>query len=223
MTEVDQPGFGGGLEFTSPLGNESPFYVGGTFDVLQYGRRVTRFNEEIVVSVGSTIIDRIPVILDVTTSNSVMHFMGLFRFQAPTRFIKPYAEVTGGLQYMFTRTRVTDETQNRIFTSNQDNNEISASTQLRDFTYVFGGGAGFLIPLRSLSLDFKVHYLIGGKSNYYTRDQINQWSVEFSGSPNQYDPSNPDNIQLTQQLATPKNTQTDQLLIRVGIRIPIEN
>jgi len=222
-TEINRNGFGAGIEFTMPLWNDSPLYAGAAFDLVQYGKRVTRFNEEIVVRVGSTVIDRIPVVLDVTTSNNVMHFMGLFRFQAPTPYVKPYAELTGGLQYIYTRTRITDETTNRIFTSGQDNNEISASTQMSDFTYAFGGGVGILIPLRKLSLDFRAHYLIGGRANYYTRDQINQWTVEFSGSAGEFNPSNPENIELEQQLALPKNTQTDQLLFRVGVRIPIEN
>lgn len=221
MNEVDEVGFSAGFNVDFPLGKETPLRLGIGFDFLQYSSLTTRFNEEIVVRFGNTVIDRIPVILDVTTSNNILHFPISFRFQPDLQYVMPYAEVSGGLQYLYTRTKITDET--GMFTSDKDDNVINASTQQSDFTWFVAGAAGILIPFRQFSLELSGTYLMGGRAEYYTRADISDWTVEFTGSDaSDFDPGQPDNLILEQELPPLRRSVTDQMLFRIGFRIPIQ-
>jgi hypothetical protein len=87
---------------------------------------------------------------------------------------------------------------------------------------------GFIIaPWKNIGINIGAAYLYGGKTEYYDKSQISQWTVSFSGQSGSFNPNNPDpnSLNLQSDAATPRKSVTDMLIISAGVTfyIPAQN
>ena len=162
--------WGGGGRAGWEFGETSPVNATVFFDVnyLNYGheRRVEPFSY--------TIPD---VTVDVVTENFLMHFNPGISFGRSRGVIRPYGEVSGGLTYIATKTRIENN-------SSLPSDPIAESTNFNDYTYNigFGGGMKFRVwqskldiekvELREALLDIKLCYIKGGEAEYLKKGSI---------------------------------------------------
>jgi hypothetical protein len=145
----------------------SPFIIGGTGGFLIYGSET---REE---PFSTTIPD---VMVDVTTTNSIILGHLLFRVQPPAGKVLPYAEGLLGFTYLTTDTRIEDQ---------GDNEEIATSKNFDDITFSYGIGGGLMIPvyrpsrekaekdgLFGVFIDINIRYLRGGEAEYLKEGSI---------------------------------------------------
>jgi len=134
-----------------------PFCFGINVGYMNYG------NENRREYFSSTIPD---VYVDVDRSNNIVNFNVLFQVMPYKGNVRPYLEGLFGGSYLFTETKIT---------SVNSNDEIASSTNLYDFAWNYGGGAGLLVNLISeptmpnigqMFLDIKVRYLFGTEAKY---------------------------------------------------------
>jgi hypothetical protein len=214
-------GVGGNLKAYFPIKKELPIFVGLNFAYMIYGSNTQTLNQNLNVTAGNTVISSIPVNFDITTNNNLINSQLALRFKAPLEKIQPYVEGAIGLNYLYTRTKIYDNTPNRIFSGgnngNNNSNVISARTQINSFAFTYGVGGGFLIKLGETTfLDIRGLYMRGGEAEYYDRSQTQSWKLNFSGTNNQFNPSNPNNLEASAE-GTPKRSKTDMFLIDFGL------
>lgn len=215
-------GVGGNLKAYFPFKKEIPIFLGINFGYMIYGSNTQQINQNLNVTAGNTVISTIPVNFEVTTNNNLINSQLALRFKAPLEIIQPYAEAAVGFNYLYTRTKIYDNTPNRIFSGGNNNNNgsnvISARTQSNSFALTYGGGGGFMIRLSSsVFLDIRGLYMFGGEAEYYDRSQTQSWKLNFTGSnSSQFNPSNPSNVEATADGA-PKKSRTDMFLVDFGL------
>lgn len=119
------------------------------------------------------------VTVDVETTNNFALGNLVVRLQPNSGSIRPYLEGTVGGNYLFTKTTI----------KNQGNvgEEVASSTNLSDFAFSYGGGAGLLVVLArydsegarqtdskisELLLDLRCRYLAGSEAEYLKEGSI---------------------------------------------------
>jgi hypothetical protein len=124
---VDRTFYGMSGEFFYNL-PRSPLSIGVGLEYLNYGSetRIEPFSHEIP-----------DVLVDVTTRNSLFSGTALLRLSPPDGLIRPYVEAFIGFNYLFTYTSLNDD--------GDWSEEIATTTNLDDWGFTFGAGAGALI------------------------------------------------------------------------------
>jgi hypothetical protein len=133
---------------------------------------------------------------DVTRTNSIASLHLLFQVNPFFGPVQPYIEGVFGGAYIFTLSEVK---------SNDNNESLASSTNLDDFTWSYGAGAGVLVQIAqdlpevsALFLDFKVRYTNGTEAKYLTENDI-------------------EIISPTQVNFYPRKSKTDLLTFQIGI------
>jgi hypothetical protein len=212
-------GFGVNLNFYIPFQKDIPIYFGFGFGYYLFGSTSQELHDEIKVTAGNTVISTIPIDLRVETNNNLVDGFASIRVKAPLDNVQPYIELKGGFNYLYTRTKVLDVTEDRYLTKDQESNEINSRTAASGFTFAYGLEGGFIIkPWKHVGINLSAAYLYGGSTEYYDESQTSQWTVSFSGS-GTFDPNNPDpsTLDLKDEAATPRKSITDMLIISAGI------
>ncbi len=196
-----------------------PVYFGLDLGYMIYGSSRQDINENLEVRAGNAVVGNIPINLSVKTNNNLLNGYALLRFKAPLPIVQPYIDGAVGFNYLYTRTKVTDETRDRLFSDPDGSRVISAQTQSNSFVFSYGGGGGVMIKLASnLKLDLRVLYLLGGEAEYFDSEQTQNWTVTFTGSGtfNPQDTSAED-IEISNDDAIPKQSATDLISVNLGI------
>ncbi len=209
-----------------PFAPEVPVYFGLDFGYMVYGANTQFINENLQVRTsGGTLLSSIPVNLRIQTNNNLINGHAVLRLKAPLATVQPYVDGLIGLNYLYTRTRILDETTQRIFsrrdpqTGQITSNQINAETQEQSVVLSYGGAFGLQIKFsENVRLDARGIYLLGGKARYYDRDQTSLWTVNFTGG-GTFNPNNPnpDDLDLVTPDAVPKESTTNMFMGTVGI------
>ncbi|MBK6913708.1 MAG: hypothetical protein IPH11_08565 [Ignavibacteriales bacterium] len=168
---VDRVGFGIAGQFLLIIPKPGqPFGIGLNAGFINYGNETRR------EPFSYTIPD---VFVDVERSNNLVNFHLLFQIAPYKGRIRPYLEGLFGGSYLFTETSI----------KSQDYSEVASSTNLEDFAWSYGGGAGIMIQITneneqgtSIFLDIKGRYLMGTEAEY-----LKEGSIEIIGSQVYYD------------------------------------
>ncbi|MCD6502322.1 hypothetical protein J7L01_06940 [bacterium] len=170
---VDRVGFGIGIDYVAKL---DPYIgLGGAFGVMTYGSE--RRNEPF----STTIPD---VTVDVTTSNNFLFFQLMPRISVPISIAVPYIEGRVGLNYLWTDTRIDNQS---------DGEEVASSTNFDDIAFCYGGAAGLMVrvwkkPTRrskhkgksnddspdAVYIDLKAVYAKGGNAEYLKEGSVHR-------------------------------------------------
>jgi hypothetical protein len=208
-TEAVGAGFKAGLFV--PFADNIPVYFGLDFGYMVYGANTQFVNENLQVTASNgAVLGSIPINLRVQTNNNLINGHAVLRLKAPLANVQPYVDGLIGLNYLYTRTKILDET----------SNVINAQTQEQSVVLSYGGAFGLQIKLsENFRLDARGVYLIGGKARYYDRSQTSLWSVGFSGS--NFNPTNPnpDDLDLITPDAVSKQSTTDMFIGTLGITL----
>jgi hypothetical protein len=221
---TDATGVGFNAGFYVPFAPKVPVFFGLNFNYAVLGRNDQLINENIEVKAGNTILSTIPISLRSITNNNVITTHAVLRAKAPLPFVQPYVEGLVGFNYLWTRTKITDETPNRILTggnssTNNESNVINAKTQSSSFALSYGVGGGVMIKKGQIGLDLRVDYILGNRAEYYEKSQIQTWDVQFSGPQGSFDPNNPTNLEVSNPdvTAIPKESKTDLFIGTMGL------
>jgi opacity protein-like surface antigen len=157
---VTNNGYGGGGQFLVRLG-PSPFLIGGDAGGVIYGSESRR------EPISSTIPN---LQVRVRTNNNIFLAHFLLRVQPRKGLVRPYADGLIGLKHLYTRTSISDIS---------DDEAIASNTDLSDTTLSYGFGGGLHIPLTKgpegrLLLDVNVRYLRGSQAEYLKKGSIRQ-------------------------------------------------
>jgi Outer membrane protein beta-barrel domain len=164
-TQVDATGFGinafGGVRF----GRNSPVLLGLDLGFLIYG--LERRSEAFSLTIPD-------VRVDVITSNNIVLSHFLLRFQPARGPVRPYFDGLIGFKYLFTETRIRDQTY-------INDEPIATTTNFDDVALSYGVGGGLSVAVArtgsggrrgAISLDIGVRYLLGGQASYLRRGSI---------------------------------------------------
>jgi hypothetical protein len=212
-------GFGVNLHFYIPFQKDIPLYFGIGFGYYNFGSNKQDIHEDLNVTAGNTVISTIPIDFNVETNNNLVNGFLAVRVKAPLDIVQPYLEIKGGFNYLYTRTAVYDNTEDKLFTKGKEDNLINSRTPSSGFTYAYGVEGGFIIkPWKNFGINLSAEYLIGGKSEYYDKSQTAQWTIAFNGT-GSFNPTNPDakDLDLKSDAASPRKSITDVLLISAGV------
>ncbi|MCU0448075.1 MAG: hypothetical protein MUE85_24505 [Microscillaceae bacterium] len=216
---------GGGFNFNAyfPFSPKVPIFLGINFGYMLYGVNQQRLVDNLEVKAGNIVLDRIPVDFNINTNNNLINGLVSLRFKAPLQTIQPYLEGAVGFNYLYTRTKIIDNTGRFTVNNNNNttnnNNVINARTQINSWVLSYGGGGGFMINLGgSAFLDLRVLYLIGGRADYYDRSQTQNWTLTFGGS--NYNRQTPSDI-TAQGDGIPKSSTTDMFMGNIGLTFQI--
>lgn len=221
-------GAGVELNFAAPFAPRVPVYFGLNFGYNNLGREV--FNETLTanIEINGNVIDRLEMPLELTISNNLIQLHPFLRFKAPLPIVQPYLDVMGGFKYLFTRSKITDNSPERFFTRNNPDgdNVISASTSQQDFVLSYGGAIGFQIGKGPIAVDLRATYLLSGEAEYFTRDDIQPGNVniEFTSGNSQaaYEAQRDgeglgsDDLNFG-ELGQPSKSATDMFFITLGV------
>ena len=89
-------------------------YLGGGFGYYIFGSSSHDLKQDLQVTSGSTVISTIPINLDVTTNNNLLNSFFCVRFKPSMQKFQPYLEAKGGFNYLYTRTKVLDNTDGKL-------------------------------------------------------------------------------------------------------------
>ena len=146
------------------------------------------------------------VTVDVETDNNFALGHLFLRLQPNAGYVRPYLEGSIGGNYLFTKTTIKSQS--------RPEEEVASSTNLDDFAFSYGGGAGVLVllyhkeeeevapgtpDLRELLLDVRCRYVAGSEAEYLKEGSIRRVSGQVV-----YDV---------------KKSQTNLLTIQVGIAL----
>lgn len=212
--------FGGTFNIIHQPSRHVPILFGGGISYLHAGGQ--RVNETLTAEItanGLPIQGFEPLVipLEFRMNNHILNGHAMVRFQAPWRFVKPYIDILGGFNYLWTSTAVYDNSPQRYFATTNDDGLIDRQTQQSSFTWSAGFGAGFYIYLnQEVYLNLNASYLGGGWARYFDKKQVQSWDVQLSvSSPTPGEGSlNADNIDVN---TIPKNSRTDMLYAQLGL------
>ena len=162
--QIDKTGVGISADFLYAHQN-SIFGIGVALGWMQVG------NEERKEPFSTTIPD---VTVDVTTENNLAQFMLLFRMQPRKGPILPYADGLLGINYLYTKTSITNAS---------NGEEVASTTNFDDNAFSYGFGGGLMISVydrKQTSIDDPLHvfidlnfrYIIGGEAEYLKEGSI---------------------------------------------------
>ena len=165
---VENNGFGFTGDFLYHLSG-SPLRIGGSLSYVIYGSDTRK------EPFSYTIPD---VFVDVTTTNSILMGNIILRIQTKPAPVMPYGEGLFGFSLLTTDTRI----------ENEDNEEIASSNNLSDVTFNYGGGAGLKIRvyqnketnrmnrgsngISAAYIDINFRYIRGGEAEYLKEGSI---------------------------------------------------
>jgi len=194
-----------------------PILFGGGFAYLHAGgNRVNRVLTADITA-GNIIIDQISIPLEFRMNNHIINTHGLVRFQAPGKYFKPYLDIVGGFNYLWTGTAVYDRSPEGFFAT-EDNGLITRKTQESSFTWAAGFGAGAFIYLNSdLFLNINATYMGGGWAKYYDRNQVSNWDVQLNVNGSSDVQSGSLGDDALNVSAFPKNSRTDMIYAQIGV------
>lgn len=208
-----------GLNFNiihQPTSRVPVLFGGGIAYLHSGGNRVDRLLTADITA-GNILIDQLSIPLEFRMNNHILNGHALVRFQAPGKYFKPYIDIVGGFNYLWTGTSVYDRSPERFFATD-DNGLITRKTQESSFTWAAGFGAGAFIYLNSdLFLNINATYMGGGWAKYYDRNQINNWDVQLNvngASDVQSGSLGDDALNVN---AIPKVSRTDMIYAQIGI------
>ena len=193
---VNRAGYGitGNIGF-APSGYA--YMLGVEFGFMNYGTEKRR------EPFSTTIPD---VTVDVESQNNFAMGHLFARLQPNSGSIRPYLEGTLGGNYLFTKTTIQNQ--------GRGDEEVASSTNLDDFAFSYGGGAGVLVVLahfdsenppdndddfKEFLLDVRCRYLVGSEAEYLKEGSIRRVSGQVV-----YDIS---------------KSQTNLLTIQIGIAV----
>jgi hypothetical protein len=198
-----------------------PILFGGGITYLNAGgNRLTR-TLTADITAGNVLIDQIVMPLEFRINNNIINGHAMVRFQGPWKVVKPYIDLTGGFNYLWTTTAVYDLSDERYFAANNNNDDglITRKTQVNDITWAAGFGAGMYIRLNpAMYLNLNAHYMGAGWAQYYDRNQIKDWDIQLNVSGVGANPESgafqSDDLSLS---GIPKNSRTDMLYAQLGL------
>ena len=211
MTNLDRNGYGLDISFVKKIG-PTPLYIGlgGAFYGL--GSNVEDHEFQAVITAGDMVIDQIPFHFQSNIGNKMFDGHLLARLVLPIPYIRPYVEGILGFNYFYTSTTITNLTDDDRF-NDPDDNEVTSKTQLSDFAFSYGAGAGIQLKIgKSSYFDLKAVYTLGAEAEYYTKDDIDSWKIDFSTSI----PEEEAEDFVPDLDALPKTSLTDIIFIQVG-------
>ncbi|MBD3410711.1 MAG: hypothetical protein GF419_10960 [Ignavibacteriales bacterium] len=111
--------------------------------------------------------------MDVTRSNNMVNFHLVGRFIVPMKSFRPYFDVYGGGNYLWTQTTIEE----RYSSGNDDDDEIASDVNLDDFAWSYGVGGGIQILISDdestrVYIDLKARQLWGTKAEYLREGDI---------------------------------------------------
>ncbi|GJQ63332.1 MAG: hypothetical protein SCALA702_23850 [Melioribacteraceae bacterium] len=137
------------------------------------------------------------VTVDVDRKNSLLNFHLMLLVSPFPGKVKPYAELLGGGQYIFTSTDV--ESENNI-------QDVFSSTNFDDFGWSYGAGLGILFNVfggvggvGKIAIDLKARYMFSSEVEY-----LREGDIEISGG----------NVYFT-----PSKSTTDLVTIHLGVMV----
>ncbi|WP_299457669.1 hypothetical protein [uncultured Microscilla sp.] len=230
--QAQNPNTGVGINLNAffPFAPQVPVYIGLDLGFMGNGSRTNTITENLILrdGLGNTIVN-FPILFDVQTRNNIFNGHVILRTKIPLPLVQPYFEGLVGFKSFSTRVSLTDVRAgdgigNNIFNINYDqlrqNSQVN-TTVLSSTALSYGFGAGFHIMFGGgqFGLNLGARYLLGGTAQYYTREDINEWTATFDTSSLT---TNPDNAQA--QLnngGNPRNSRTDMLVANIGIVIKL--
>jgi hypothetical protein len=194
--ELGATAFGGSVNVLLHL-RDVPIAIGFEGTGMTYGRarRSVPFRHDI----GE-------VWLDVVTENNVAQGLAIIRVQPDHGVIRPYAEVVGGVNYLFTDSSVRDA---------YYGDRYASSTNFHDTALTGGVGAGVMVQVATapsppsrrtrhrrkarndIFIDARVRYLVGQEAEYLGRGDL------YSSSGRVY--------------VSPRRSRTDMLVPQIGV------
>lgn len=211
-------GLGINAGYYFPFSRSIPVFLGLEGGWTVKGTNSEHLNQDLEIRAGNTIIDILPIRMDLETRNTIWNGFASLRFVVPFALIKPYIEPKVGFNYLTTGTRLYDRT-SFSWLSNSDDGLITQEQQIGSFVFAWGGEAGFLLPLNpKTAIKMGLSYIKGGEADYFDETQINQWNVQFTGS--DYNPNNlrSDNFNI-QDNSVPHRSETDLLRFHLGVSV----
>jgi hypothetical protein len=157
---VTNNGYGVSGQVLVRLGG-SPFLAGGDLGIAIYGSESRR--EPISATIPN-------LQVRVRTTNNIFFSHFVLRAQPRSGPVRPYVDGLIGLKHLFTRTSISDLSDDETFAS---------STDLSDTTLSYGFGGGLQIPLSKgpearILLDTGVRYLRGARAIYLRKGSIRE-------------------------------------------------
>jgi len=138
------------------------------------------------------------VTVDVDRKNSLLNFHLLLMVSPLVGKVKPYAELLGGGQYIFTSTDVQSE---------NNFQDVFSSTNFDDFGWSYGAGVGILFNVfggvggvGKLAIDLKARYMLSSEVEY-----LREGDISFDNSGNVY--------------YTPTRSTIDLVTIHLGVMV----
>jgi hypothetical protein len=152
-------GFGVGANIVWPVQAEHWFALRGDVGWVVYGSERQR------VCFGGGVGCR--VTLDLNTTNSILFLNAGPQLMAPRGPVRPYVNANAGFAYFSTTSSVKGDDSGETFASD---------TNFDDFTFAWGAGGGFLVPLSSgktpVLLDLGATYHGNGSVEYLKKGDI---------------------------------------------------
>jgi len=211
---TDATGFGLDLSFGFPIKN-TPVSFGADLNYLVYG--LNSMNQDLQANITTSSgaqIGSINVPLRITNTSSIFGFHGLMRVALPEGVVRPYAEGLLGFRYISTNTRITDRSNDRRW-SDEDDDVIIRRTILDDWLFSYGYGGGIMFQAgSSIFIDLRANFFKGQRAEYFDGDDTSSWNVEFTGSG--FDPDTVTGDDLEFGTETREST-TDLLQLKLGV------
>jgi hypothetical protein len=211
--------FGFTLNYLHQPTNRLPFLYGGGFTYLSAGTNTINKTLTADITLGSVLIDQLRIPLEFNIRNQIVNGHLMMRIQGNHPTVKPYLDLLGGFNYFWTRTTLYDRSAENYFTTD-DKDRIFQKNQLSRITWSAGIGLGICARLnKSTFLNLGGTYMLGGKLDYFDRNQINKWDIELNSSTvlSQNDKEgslNSNNIDVD---AFPKRSATNMLFAQAGV------
>jgi hypothetical protein len=162
----DNTGFGLQIQGTLQTpGITSPITLGASIGFLVFSSDERTYN----TSAGFFDFEQT---LDVSSNMANFHlFVQLAPIPGP---VKPYAELLGGGNLLFTTAKVDLESVDNV---PMFDDKVSKDDSFTDFTWSYGAGAGIQIsivplPVVDLYIDLKARYLRGGEAEFVTEEDV---------------------------------------------------
>ena len=214
---TDATGFGGDLTIGMPLQKGIPIFLGLDLNYMAYGFNSRRedLRADIVNPITGENIEVLNIPLRMTTTNNLFGGHAFIRAQAPFALVKPYAEFLGGFRMISTVTKITDESEDRILTQDDENNILARERIVGDWVLSYGYGGGFMIKVApTFHIDIRANFFRGNRAQYLDAEDTQDWRIQYSNT----DPIGSGDIaeNLFQETLTFKESRTDILVIKIG-------
>ena len=128
---------------------------------------------------------------EIITNNNMLRFHGVLRIMPATDGVKPFVEGIYGFKYLYTISKLKD---NILL------DPVALKTEFHGIALSYGGSVGLRIPLGGdvAALDFRVQYIIGGKTDYIDGKTIRTVGID-------------------EAIANPIRSETDMVVIKLGV------